>query len=130
MLRPGGRVAVSDIALKKPLPPEIAKDVMAYVGWIAGAIRIEDYEAGLREAGFSSVAVIDAKSDLNAYSKVEGQSGCCSPKEPAASASSCCSGSSTGHRAKAAVHEHLSELTRRHNVNDYAASVKVFARKP
>ena len=36
VLRPGGRLAVSDIALKKPLPPEIASDLMAYVGCIAG----------------------------------------------------------------------------------------------
>src|SRR5689334_1627927 len=40
VLKPGGRLAVSDIALKKPLPPEIAKDVMAYVGCISGALLI------------------------------------------------------------------------------------------
>src|SRR5689334_14870845 len=37
VLRPGGRVAVSDIALKKPLPDELARDILAYVGCIAGA---------------------------------------------------------------------------------------------
>src|SRR4051794_35222034 len=42
VLKPGGRVAVSDIALKKPLPPEIGNDLLAYVGCIAGAISIED----------------------------------------------------------------------------------------
>src|SRR4029434_2503838 len=36
VLKPGGRLAVSDIALKQPLPPEIGKDLMAYVGCIAG----------------------------------------------------------------------------------------------
>ena len=38
VLKPGGRVAVSDIALKRRLPAELAADVMAYVGCIAGAI--------------------------------------------------------------------------------------------
>ena len=43
VLKPGGRLAVSDIALKKPLPPEMGEDLLAYVGCIAGAIPIEDY---------------------------------------------------------------------------------------
>ena len=47
MLKPGGRLAVSDIALKKPLPPEVGNDLMAYVGCIAGAIPIEEYRSGL-----------------------------------------------------------------------------------
>ena len=42
VLKSGGRLAVSDIALKKPLPEEIARDVMAYVGCIAGAVLIEE----------------------------------------------------------------------------------------
>src|SRR5262245_34685678 len=52
VLKPGGRVAVSDIALKKPLPAELARDVAAYVGCIAGAIPIAEYDRGLRDAGF------------------------------------------------------------------------------
>src|SRR5206468_1778262 len=59
VLKPGGRVAVSDIALKKQLPLEIARDVMAYVGCIAGAIHITEYEQWLREAGFMTVQVVD-----------------------------------------------------------------------
>src|SRR5215218_3917068 len=57
VLKPGGRVAVSDIALKQPLPPEIAKDVMAYVGCIAGAISVEEYREGLMDAGFAHVEI-------------------------------------------------------------------------
>ncbi|MFT3789303.1 MAG: arsenite methyltransferase [Tepidisphaeraceae bacterium] len=141
VLKPGGRVAVSDIALKKPLPDDIRQDVMAYVGCIAGAVMVDEYEQGLRDAGFGGVAVVDSKSDLNAYTKVEGQSACCSPA-PQTTSSSCCSGTprksltvssccdSTGHDAKASVHGHLSDLMTRYNVNDYAASVKVFAVKP
>ena len=54
-------------------------DLLAYVGCVAGAIPIDEYVRGLREAGFDAVKVVDTKKDLNAYSKVEGQSGCCGP---------------------------------------------------
>lgn len=117
ILKPGGRLAVSDIALKQSLPHELEKDVLAYVGCIAGAIRFEDYRKGLQAAGFSAVEVIDTKKDLNAYALVEGQSGCCSP------ASGCCAPTEQG------LHERLAELMRRYNVNDYAASVQVYAIK-
>src|SRR5690349_5557619 len=60
VLKPGGRLAVSDIALKKPLPPEIGNDVMAYIGCIAGAILIEDYRRILVDAGFAHVEVVDS----------------------------------------------------------------------
>ena len=52
---------------------------MAYVGCIAGAISLDEYRNGLAEAGFAQVDIIDTGSDLNAYAKVENQSGCCSP---------------------------------------------------
>src|SRR4029078_9473910 len=55
VLKPGGRVAVSDTGWKKPLPPELGGDLMAYVGCIAGAVLIADYERQLREAGFAAV---------------------------------------------------------------------------
>jgi arsenite methyltransferase len=147
VLRPGGRVAVSDIALRRDLPPELAADVSAYVGCVAGAIRIDAYVAGLRDAGFDSVHVVDGGADLNAYSAVEGQSGCCSPpmreKEKSAlplatTTVSCCGGSSSepsvsccGASAaeETTVHGGLATLAERHNINDYAASVKVYAVK-
>ena len=141
VLKPGGRVAVSDIALKKELPKELANDIAAYTGCIAGAIPISDYKRGLLEAGFSNVEVVDSAADLNAYAKLENQSGCCSPpaesastakvvattattcceSTPVAAVSSCCSTSE--------LQENLSELLGRYNVNDYAASVKVYAVK-
>src|SRR5205807_3124955 len=43
VLKPGGRVAVSDIALKRHLPDEIGQNILAYVGCIAGAVLIDDY---------------------------------------------------------------------------------------
>src|SRR6516225_7465054 len=44
VLKLGGRLAVSDIALKQPLPAEIGQDIMAYVACIAGALLIDDYK--------------------------------------------------------------------------------------
>jgi arsenite methyltransferase len=128
VLKPGGRLAVSDIALKKPLPPELGNDLMAYVGCIAGAISTEQYRSQLIEAGFAQVDIIDSGSDLNAYAKVENQAGCCSPSKelPLVSGGSCCCSSSDD----ADLHRRLADLLRRYNVNDFAASVRVFAVKP
>lgn len=133
VLKPGGRVAVSDIALKQPLPQELAADIMAYVGCIAGAILIDDYTRQLRDAGFAHVEVIDSGADLHAYAKVENQAGCCAPSAPAG-ATSCCGTSRKladgSAPSQADLHQQLADLLRRYNVNDYAASVKVFAVKP
>ncbi|MDQ4121657.1 MAG: arsenite methyltransferase [Acidobacteriota bacterium] len=137
VLKPGGRLAVSDIALKQELPEELGNDLMAYVGCIAGAISIEDYRNGLLEAGFSGVEVIDAGSDLNAYAQVENQAGCCSPSmtqigsgsKSLPTLDSACCAPAPANGADQQLHADLAELLRRYNVNDYAASVKVFAIK-
>jgi SAM-dependent methyltransferase len=115
VLKPGGRLAVSDIALKQPLPPEVAGDISAYVGCIAGAISVDAYRSALVEAGLADVQVVDTKSDLNAYAKITKQDACCSPD-----ATSC----------SPEVDSRLRELMSRYNVNDYAASVRVYALKP
>lgn len=140
VLKPGGRLAASDIALKKPLPPELSNDLMAYVGCIAGAIPIEEYVSGLREAGFSHVEVVDTGADLNVYAKIENQVGCCggepatieitsSCSEKAGGAASSCCGPAAGTNTPELL-ERLAELLRRYNINEYAASVRVYAVKP
>jgi SAM-dependent methyltransferase len=153
VLKPGGRVAVSDIALKKPLPDEVGKSLLAYVGCIAGAIAIPEYERGLADAGFGGVQIVDTGKDLNAYSKVENQAGCCAPvpavpATTASSASPCCTPAPSGSGvcctpnedaepvtagccspASNDVHGGLAELLRKYDVNDYAASVQVYAVK-
>jgi arsenite methyltransferase len=132
VLKPGGRVAVSDIALKRPLPEEVVQDVLAYIGCVAGALRIEGYEQGLRQAGFEAVQVVDTHKDLTAYAQVENQVACCSPA-PTPSAGlplvgSC--GPTPGDGPQAPdVHQALAELFRKYNINDYAASVQVYALK-
>jgi arsenite methyltransferase len=57
LLRPGGRVAVSDILAKKELPRELRESVAAYVGCVAGCSRKEAYEGWLRESGFRGTYV-------------------------------------------------------------------------
>ena len=125
VLKPGGRLAVSDIALKGELPEAIAQSMAAYVGCIAGAIRMDDYRAELLAAGFEHVEIVDSGSDLNAYAKVENQSGCCSP---AMAEGSCCSPAPATDTAT--LHEELSEFLSKFDVNSAAASVKVYAIKP
>ncbi len=143
ILKTGGRLAISDIALKKPLPEELAADIGAYVGCIAGAVLIEEYRRQLAEAGFASIAVIDSGTDLNAYAQADGQAGCCSapmsaqPPEPSKAtkksasrfnvvSSGCCSTPAPTKK----LHADIADLLRRYDVNQYAASVKVFAVKP
>lgn len=142
VLKPGGRVAISDIALKQELPGEVAQSAAALVGCIAGAISIKDYEDGLKAAGFAEVAIVDSGADLMAYAQIEGASGCCSPAPSAAS--SCCAPAPASSSACCApptsaaaccepnpqsIHQDLGELLRKYDVNAYAASVKVFAVK-
>lgn len=132
VLKPGGRVAVSDIALKKELPEAVAQSVAAYVGCIAGAILIDDYRAGLLAAGFEHVEIIDSGADLNAYTRVENQAGCCSPTMDASNPlqvieAGCCTAPSI---SPASLHDDLKKLLSQYDINAAAASVKVYAVKP
>ena len=129
VLRPGGRLAVSDIVLLVELPRSIRESVEAYVGCIAGAISIEEYRHGLVAAGFAHVEVVDSGADLNTYAKLESNSGCCTPTStsglPVVQAS-CCS----PQPGESDLHDRLADLLRRHDVNEYAASVRVYGLKP
>jgi SAM-dependent methyltransferase len=132
VLKPGGRLAVSDIALKKELPSEVSSDLLAYVGCVAGAILIDDYKRGLLEAGFAHAEIVDTKRDLNIYDKIDNQQVCCATSSDRApsnelpvASSGCCA------PAKPDMgFDRLADLLRRYNVNDYAASVRVYAVKP
>lgn len=61
VLKPGGRVAVSDIVLTEPLPEIIAESIAAYVGCVAGASLLDDYLGDLREAGFEEIDLVEAR---------------------------------------------------------------------
>ena len=130
VLKPGGRLAVSDIALKAELPPAVAQSLAAYVGCIAGAIHVDAYREGLLGAGFEHVEIVDSGADLNAYAKVENQAGCCSPSMETSNGlpvleESCCSTDKP-----ASLHKDLATLLANYDVNVAAASVKVYAVKP
>jgi arsenite methyltransferase len=59
VLKPGGRLMVSDIVLLKELPDFIKQSVAAYTGCIAGALPRNDYLSAIREAGFQDVGVLE-----------------------------------------------------------------------
>jgi arsenite methyltransferase len=56
-LKPGGRVAVSDLALLKPLPDAILEMVEALIGCVAGAVLVSDTERMAREAGLTAIVL-------------------------------------------------------------------------
>ncbi len=58
VLRPGGRLMVSDIVLLKELPDLIKDSPEAYVGCISGAMMKDDYLGVIREAGFEEVKIV------------------------------------------------------------------------
>jgi len=55
VLKPGGRIAISDLALLKELPEKIRDSVDAYVGCVAGALLIDDYKNIVEASGFQDV---------------------------------------------------------------------------
>ncbi len=151
VLKPGGRVALSDIALKKTLPPEIKSSIEAYVGCISGAILICDYRRMLQAANFESVVITDTGADLNVYAEAGvtdsvgcctapahnqvqlasslGQlpiaTGCCDSTMPTA-ANKCCDSTVA---SDVAFHEQLGSVLKNFDANAHAASVRVQALK-
>ena len=111
VLKPGGRVAISDIALQQPLPAEVKDSVEAYVGCISGALLIDEYRHLLEAAGFETVVIADTGADLNAYAQASG-SGCC--------------GAAT---EQSSLHDGLAAVMQSFDANAYAASVRVHALK-
>jgi arsenite methyltransferase len=58
VLKPGGRMLVSDIVLNRPMPEALKNDEDLLTGCIAGALRREEYLQAIREAGFAKVEVL------------------------------------------------------------------------
>ncbi|MBI1338365.1 MAG: arsenite methyltransferase [Phycisphaera sp.] len=57
VLKPGGRVAASDMALLQPLPEKVRQMVAALVGCVAGAVGVDAYQRMVEEAGLSDVVL-------------------------------------------------------------------------
>lgn len=62
VLRPGGRLMVSDLVLTRELPSTIRESVEAYVGCVAGAIMKDDYIGYIKNCGFRDIAIIEQTS--------------------------------------------------------------------
>ena len=59
VLKPGGRLMVSDVVLVKELPDVIKHSIDAYIGCLSGAIMKDEYIKTIREAGFLDIRVLD-----------------------------------------------------------------------
>jgi arsenite methyltransferase len=108
LLKPGGRVAISDILARKELTKDLKENIALYVGCISGASQVSEYEAYLKKAGFggesnlvtgawpmtnlhaADLLIVDSKNDLNVYlTAAEDGTSCCGTA--AENVSSCCS---------------------------------------
>lgn len=78
VLKPGGRLAVSDTVTNGPLPESLRKDMEAWGGCIAGALEVREYTDELARAGFEEVAV-QPKDEA-------AQASCCAPGQAVFSA--------------------------------------------
>ena len=57
-MRPGGKLAVSDMVTDGPLPDALKTSLSAWAGCVAGALDIEEYISGIKEAGFVDVEIV------------------------------------------------------------------------
>jgi SAM-dependent methyltransferase len=57
VLRPGGRFAVSDVVVDGPVPAEVRRSMELWVGCVAGALDVAEFESLLREVGFEDVSI-------------------------------------------------------------------------
>lgn len=124
VLKPGGRVALSDIALKQELPTEVKQSVEAYVGCISGAILIEEYRSLLEQAGFAAVVIADTGADLNAYAMASNDGGCCGGASGGSDA-----GEADTTTQQKSLHDGLASIMQSFDANTFAASVRVHALK-
>jgi SAM-dependent methyltransferase len=74
VLKPGGRLMISDIMLREALPERLATNAALFAGCVAGAVLKEDYLRMMREAGFSSVMVEREKETAEMFGPEEGAS--------------------------------------------------------
>jgi SAM-dependent methyltransferase len=72
VLRPGGRMLISDIVLEASLPQETRDEVASYTGCLGGAILKEEYLQLIRDAGFTDVRIVsEASFNIATSAKIE-----------------------------------------------------------
>ena len=57
VLRPGGRLAVSDVVVRGEVPAQIRRSIELWIGCVAGALEEDEYRAKLAKAGFEDIAL-------------------------------------------------------------------------
>ena len=57
VLKPGGRLAISDVVVRGRMPPAVRRSMELWVGCIAGALEVDELETLLREAGFADISI-------------------------------------------------------------------------
>ena len=119
VLKPGGRMLVSDIVVEE-FPEELRGDKGLYSACIAGAVSEQEYVLGLQTAGLDAVEVRERlvydAAQLQGLFGSDEEGGCCG-------GSGCCGGEEGGARGKL-----LEELAKR--LEGKIWSARVFARKP
>jgi len=77
VLRPGGRLAVSDLVFRKPVPEALRSDLELWAGCVAGALHEDEYRAKLAAAGFVDVTITPTRVYTREDAK-EALGSCCS----------------------------------------------------
>jgi len=80
VLKPGGRLALSDIVTEGPLPQVIKDSLSAWAGCVAGALDVKDYIATIEAAGFTNIELTPVYFDqetVDEYVKSMGSDDCC-----------------------------------------------------
>ncbi|KAJ8102365.1 S-adenosyl-L-methionine-dependent methyltransferase [Lipomyces tetrasporus] len=134
LLKPGGRIAISDILAKKAFPSEVKENISLYVGCVAGASEVRDYERYLKDAGFEGVLIFNTNSDLNVYKEMlqaEQPKYNGSPSRPQSqnSSCSCCNAGSCCSLQKGEFQGRAESILKL-NFNNWAGSFRVYAIKP
>jgi SAM-dependent methyltransferase len=57
VLKPGGRLAVSDVVVRGRMPPEVRRNMELWVGCVVGALEVDEMETLLRVAGFENISI-------------------------------------------------------------------------
>lgn len=90
LLKPGGRLAVSDLLAKKDIPDHVRNDAALLIGCIAGANLVDEYRKWMIDAGFqqNSIRFVNTNADLNVYQDQAAPLSCCSSKKACGSSPS------------------------------------------
>ena len=139
VLKPnGGRICLSDIALKKQLPELLQTNMTSIANCVGGACLAKEYKQLLLKAGFKSVKMIDKNVNINVWKDsweglVGGPDknnggGCCGSSKASVS---CCGGDDDDLSSKLSDEDKkkVKQLLDKTNLNDYVASYYVFGFK-